>query len=635
MTQNRAHHKTTVGVLTVGDPSFPYCLAALEQQLDQNFTTEIISGVSPFNAAFQELIRRAKTEFIIQVDEDMLLYPQATKRMQEVMEAAPPNIGMVLFYLYDPDRDQRIHGVKIFRRSALQSVAARDLKASEMDVLEQMHAAGFSWVIHPETMGRHGVVYTPDTIYRRYQTMYEKDISTWNVVVPDIRHKAEAFATSGNPNDLFALLGAARALTGEYTVVDKEKDFNRYESQALNVLKEALLTNPARPFPFVPGKAATKFKSEPAPFETIAWRDNVGIVSPRSIEDNQLERVGPAELVALDDSLTEQIPLEVMGTGVTSDNKNALKHLWLGLSTWRANRYREASELFDNALYLNANMWRGAWYQSLLVRDDPARRSAHGFELAKMLVKYVLERVPSFEHAKTYQLYLTGYFSPYGRDVLVEDFFACNADAPQRFLDLAAGSGIKDSMIRQLFVKNWSGVCVEEHDQRFNELSNTYQNTSVQCARIGSVKQTKELMSRVAIFEAILKRFETSGLGLLNLELGFPFSAEDLPHFTFRGCRPRLIHIGFGETSLSSSELKDIMLKKGYVLWHSDFSSAFFRAAETIDAPNFWKHKTLLPVRQLPAATTVVRTSSTTQASSPSFSASAPMPNTTLTTAAR
>src|SRR5262249_2609737 len=154
-------------ILTVGDTSFSLCTAALDAQLYKKFSRLVISGVSPFNAAFQELVRRTETKYVIQVDEDMIMYPYAVGRMEEVMEAAPEDIGMVLFYLYDPDRDQRIHGIKIFRTEALRKTYSRDLKSSEMDLLEQMLQSGYRWVIHPETMGRHGVVYSPETIYSR------------------------------------------------------------------------------------------------------------------------------------------------------------------------------------------------------------------------------------------------------------------------------------------------------------------------------------------------------------------------------------------------------------------------------------------------------------------------------------
>lgn len=280
--------KTTVFVLTVGDVTFPHCLKALEAQTCRSFKLDIIRNVSPFSAAAQEMFNRCATEYFIQVDEDMILNPDAVARMEEVMEAAPDDVGMVCFYMHDEDREQKIQGVKIHRTRHFQHLRFQDLKASEMDLLEQMARRGVKWIAHPDVMGRHGTLYTPDTIYHRYRTMYEKDIRAWNVVTWDLRKKAAKFQQTGDINQLFALLGAAHGVVNAPHAEDKEKDFRKYNLRALDVFKRLLLEQPRYSSPYDPAGRPQPFQSQPIPFEQVKWKTSVPTaVAPTAARANR------------------------------------------------------------------------------------------------------------------------------------------------------------------------------------------------------------------------------------------------------------------------------------------------------------------------------------------------------------
>ncbi len=227
--------QTTVYVLTVDDPAFHSCLDALRKQDGPAFRLDIIRNVSPFSAAAQKMIVDCDTEFFIQVDEDMILHREAVSTMQSLMRRAPADVGMICFHLYDEDRDRPIQGIKIYRTAAMKPLLFRDVKASEMNLLEQMAERGVRWVLHPDVVGQHGTVYTPETIYRRYKTMYEKDIREWNTLTSDIRHKAEQFRATGDLLALFALLGAVHGIIEGPRSVDREKDARAYALKELDV----------------------------------------------------------------------------------------------------------------------------------------------------------------------------------------------------------------------------------------------------------------------------------------------------------------------------------------------------------------------------------------------------------------
>lgn len=265
------HSATTVFVLTVDDPVFSACKAALDAQRGTRFGLEIIRNVCPFSAAAQRMITDCRTDYFIQVDEDMILQPDAVASMEAVMAAAPDDVGMICFHLFDDDRDLPIQGVKIYRTALMRSLAFQDVKASEMDLLEQMGRRGIHWILHPDVKGRHGTAYTVDSIYRRYKTMYEKDVRQWNVLTSDIRRKADAYRQSGDPLQLFALLGAAHGIINAPLAADREKDARVYGLHELDVFGRLLLTNPPLTQPYSAARQALPVHG-PIPIEQVKWK---------------------------------------------------------------------------------------------------------------------------------------------------------------------------------------------------------------------------------------------------------------------------------------------------------------------------------------------------------------------------
>ena len=266
------HTATTVFVLTVDDPAFAACLEAIHKQEGPPFTLDIIRNVCPFSAAAQAMIDRCTTPYFIQVDEDMLLQPGAVATMEAIMEAAPDDVGMICFHLYDDDREVKIQGVKIYRTALLKALSFHDLKASEMDLLEQMGRHGIRWILHPDVKGRHGTHYTIESIYRRYKTMYEKDIRQWNVLTADIRKKAERFRETGDLLQLFALLGGVHGIVHAPYAADREKNATQYNLHELDVFKRLFSATSPASQPYEPTASSKPVVNAPIPFEQVSWK---------------------------------------------------------------------------------------------------------------------------------------------------------------------------------------------------------------------------------------------------------------------------------------------------------------------------------------------------------------------------
>lgn len=277
--------KTTVFILTIDDPALPLCVKAIQDQIYKNFTFDYIRSVRPFNAAMQVAIDRCKTEYFIQVDEDMILYPNAVKDMQYSMDMAPDGVGMLCFHLYDEDRAQNIQGIKIYRAACFKNLKANDVLTSEMDLLEQLDRTGVKWILCPEVMGRHGVLYTPESIYLRYKSMYQKDIKAWNTVTLDIRRKAEIFRQTGDSLQLFALLGAIHGIIEAPRAEDKEiKDYAGYNLKELELYKKLFLENSPYPFPYDENTVLVKQFCQPYPYEKVQWKSGGPYVVEKQVK---------------------------------------------------------------------------------------------------------------------------------------------------------------------------------------------------------------------------------------------------------------------------------------------------------------------------------------------------------------
>ena len=225
--------RVTVFVTTVGAASYQACLDHLAEQ-DCRFGLEIIDSVAPMNAAFQRMLDRCKTPFFVQVDEDMLLYPQAVRTLCESIEAEPPNVAMFFADLYDAHLERPIVGVKIYRHEVVRRYPFTDVQSFEKLQVRQMRADGYDVGFDragPHVLGLHGTHWTTQSIFERYATLesrrrrHPRELE-WFTEYPPlfIRRVLE------DPSDLnfFALMGVIAGATP--SGADRgDKDFRSYK----------------------------------------------------------------------------------------------------------------------------------------------------------------------------------------------------------------------------------------------------------------------------------------------------------------------------------------------------------------------------------------------------------------------
>jgi hypothetical protein len=232
--------KLTVFVTTVGAPSFETCLRFLIHQ-DCRFQLQVIDNVAPMNAAFQKMLDDCKTEFYVQVDEDMLLYSHAVRTLFDRMSRHPAHVALHVEYLYDAHLRMPIQGVKIFRHDVVKHYPLHDVDGCEIDQIKRFEKDGFDYVVvRPTdegepcrvTLGLHGTNFTRETAYVRYYVLQRRERrgapGERMVHVNLTATLADRYRREPTDFNFFGLAGAVAGLTAPLSGSDNEKDFRTY-----------------------------------------------------------------------------------------------------------------------------------------------------------------------------------------------------------------------------------------------------------------------------------------------------------------------------------------------------------------------------------------------------------------------
>jgi hypothetical protein len=222
---------TTVFVTTVGDEAnFTDCMSHLQAQ-SSPCRIDIIDRVAPMSAAFQEMHRRCKTAYYVQVDEDMILFPHAIETLRGLMGAAPPNMAVICAPLWDCDAEQAIYGVKIYRSSIVKRYPYKNTMSCERTQMKKIRAAGYQVDLLPQgdrstCLGEHGKHYTPETIFKRWQRCFQKHQQYGNMkwIEPYAQSLLDRYLETREIQHLYAFMGAVEGIAGE-APPDREMDW--------------------------------------------------------------------------------------------------------------------------------------------------------------------------------------------------------------------------------------------------------------------------------------------------------------------------------------------------------------------------------------------------------------------------
>ncbi len=229
--------RLTVFVITVGEETTQACLAALREQ-DVGFTLQIIDHVAPMEAAFQQMLDTCKTPYFVQVDADMILYPQAVRALYEAIVRDADDVMMVGYPLHDQHLDRAIVGVKIYRHEIAKQFPYRQAFTSEMDQLARVTAAGYRYHVYFHDvhdfslcLGDHGTHFTPRSAFERYKNLMERyrlhpEYMGWLSPLP--QEFLARYQKDPTEVNLYALLGSVVGLTSDLDRCQRDKDWREY-----------------------------------------------------------------------------------------------------------------------------------------------------------------------------------------------------------------------------------------------------------------------------------------------------------------------------------------------------------------------------------------------------------------------
>lgn len=231
----------TVFVITAGsNPSYPLCREAIERQ-STSFRLDIIRDYHPLSVAFQEMLTRCRTPYYIEVDEDMVLRPDAVETMYRAIRQAPDDVAMVCFQLQDVHPDVTIYGVKVYKHAILQDFPYNLQHGScEVEQLDRLHAAGYRYELVEEVMGDHAPRWSPPLIFERYLNLMEKfkDYGySWLESLP--ARLWQRLRENPSEENLYALLGAFTSILSEKRLLLGEKDFT-HRRREYNLIRSCL-----------------------------------------------------------------------------------------------------------------------------------------------------------------------------------------------------------------------------------------------------------------------------------------------------------------------------------------------------------------------------------------------------------
>lgn len=150
---------------------------------DCRFRFQEIRDVAPMDRAFQAMLDRAETPYFVQVDDDMVLHPDALRSLYDRLSAEPENVYLYAMPLVDRDLDRPIVGVKVYRTALARKIPYQSSASCEVDQLGRAAKVGLQFRSpfyceddkdRANALGEHVVPVDPRERFERYRRLVAK-----------------------------------------------------------------------------------------------------------------------------------------------------------------------------------------------------------------------------------------------------------------------------------------------------------------------------------------------------------------------------------------------------------------------------------------------------------------------------
>lgn len=189
--------KVTICIGTVGSPTFKKCKDIIYKNFSNHPAVDkviIIKNKSPQSEWLNEMRKACSdTEWCLQVDEDMYLYPNALDELIKIYKRNFLNGVKVLnasSFLYDLFLERKIGSLKLWSSQALQRLEFRDMLGGDRDYADRALRLGYKNVATKLVLGDHDSAPTAAIAFSKYFEYTQK------IMKFSSREKAEDFVKS-------------------------------------------------------------------------------------------------------------------------------------------------------------------------------------------------------------------------------------------------------------------------------------------------------------------------------------------------------------------------------------------------------------------------------------------------------
>lgn len=166
----------TLCLMTCGELTEGECLAAIAPWRDRIVLQEV-RNVYPQITALNQMISQAETPYLVPLDADIILRPNAYERIRMAVDkySFDDDWHSIIFPLYDTLTQRKILALKVLRTKVVQDVSFEESATPDVTHFKRLTDAGYRCIdryLSRDVIGDH-VIRGPHFCYHKYRDVYQ------------------------------------------------------------------------------------------------------------------------------------------------------------------------------------------------------------------------------------------------------------------------------------------------------------------------------------------------------------------------------------------------------------------------------------------------------------------------------